>query len=79
MANSAKGFIERYQDVCALSDQAVSDQTLALEALSLATACNYPVYDMICAVLARRNASGVLSKDSRLANLPVSIGVTATP
>ena len=76
---SAEQAIERYQDVCALPDQAISDQTLALEALSLASVHNHPVYDMIYAVLARRNACGVLSKDSRLAKLLTSVGVTAAP
>jgi predicted nucleic acid-binding protein len=76
---SAEQAIERYQDICALPDQAISDQTLALEALSLASTYNHPVYDMIYAVLARRNACGVLSKDSRLAKLLVSIGVTTAP
>jgi predicted nucleic acid-binding protein len=76
---SAEQAIERYQDICALPDQAISDQTLALEALSLAPAKNHPVYDMIYAVLARRNACGVLSKDSRLAKFLVSIGVTTAP
>jgi len=76
---SAEQAIERYQDVCALPDQAISDQTLALEALSLASACNHPVYDMIYAVLARRNACGVLSKDSGLTKLLVSTGVRTAP
>ena len=76
---SAEQAIERYQDICALPDQAISDQTLALEALSLASANNHPVYDMIYAVLARRNACGILSKDSRLAKSLVSIGVTTAP
>ena len=76
---SAEQAIERYQDVCALPDQAISDQTLALEALSLASANNHPVYGMIYAVLARRNACGVLSKDSRLAKLPGSIGIMVAP
>jgi predicted nucleic acid-binding protein len=76
---SAEQAIERYQDVCALPDQAISDQTLALEALSLASTYNHPVYNMIYAVLARRNACGVLSKDSRLAKLLVSTGVTTAP
>ena len=76
---SAEQAIERYQDICALPDQAISDQTLALEALSLASTHNHPVYDMIYAVLARRNACGVLSKDSRLAKLLVSVGVTTAP
>jgi len=76
---SAEQAIERYQDICALPDQAISDQTLALEALSLASANNHPVYDMIYAVLARRNACGILSKDSRRAKLLVSIGVTTAP
>ena len=76
---SAEQAIERYQDICALPDQAISDQTLALEALSLATTYNHPVYDMIYAVLARRNACGVLSKDSTLAKLLVSVGVTTAP
>ena len=49
------------------------------KALSLASTYNYPVYDMIYAVLARRNACGVLSKDSRLAKLLVSIDVTTVP
>ena len=76
---SAEQAIERYKDVCALPDQAISDQTLALEALSLASANNHPVYDMIYAVLARRNACGVLSKDSRLAKLLGSIGIMVGP
>jgi predicted nucleic acid-binding protein len=76
---SAEQAIDCYQDVCALPDQAISDQTLALEALSLASTYNHPVYDMIYAVLARRNACGVLSKDSKLAELLVSIGITAAP
>ena len=76
---SAEQAIERYQDVCTLPDQAISDQTLALEALSLASTHNHPVYDMIYAVLARRNACGVLSRDSRLAELLASIGVTTAP
>jgi predicted nucleic acid-binding protein len=76
---SAEQAIERYQDICALPDQAISDQTLALEALSLASTYNHPVYDMIYAVLARRNACGVLSKDSKLAELLLSIGVTTAP
>ena len=76
---SAEQAIERYQDVCALPDQAISDQTLALEALSLACINNHPVYDMIYAVLARRNACGVLSRDNRLAGLLESLGVPAAP
>ena len=76
---SAEQAIERYQDACALPDKAINDQTLALEALSLASANNHPVYDMIYAVLARRNACGVLSKDSKLAKFLVSIGITAAP
>ena len=76
---SAEQAIERYQEICALPDQAISDQTLAMEALSLASANNHPVYNMIYAVLARRNACGVLSKDSRLAKLLGSIGVTVAP
>jgi len=76
---SAEQAIERYQDICALPDQAISDQTLALEALSLASTYNHPVYDMIYAVLARRNACGVLSKDSKLAELLLSIGVNTAP
>ena len=70
---------EQYQHVCVLPDQAISDQTLALETLSLASAYNHPVYNMIYAVLARRNTCGVLSKDSRLAKLLVPIGVTTAP
>ena len=76
---SAEQAIERYQEVCALPDQVISDQTLALEALSLAAANNHPVHDMIYTVLARRNACGMLSKDSRLAKLLTSIGVTTAP
>ena len=76
---SAEQAIERYQDICALPDKAISDQTLALEALSLASTHNHPVYDMIYAVLARRNACGVLSKDSKLAKLLASIGITVAP
>jgi predicted nucleic acid-binding protein len=76
---SAEQAIERYQDVCALPDQVISDQTLTLEALSLASANNHPVYDIIHVVLARRNACGVLTKDSRLAKLLESIGVMVAP
>ena len=76
---SAEQAIERYQDVCALPDEAISDQTLALEALSLASANNHPVYDIIYVVLARRNACGVLTKDSRLAKLLESTGVMVAP
>ena len=76
---SAEQAIERYQEVCLLPDQAVSDQTLALEALSLASSHNHPVYDTIYAVLARRNACGVLSRDNRLAGLLGSLGVPAAP
>ena len=76
---SAEQAIERYQDICAPPNQATSDQTLALEALSLASTYNHPVYDMIYAALARRNACGVLSKDSRLAELLTSIGITTAP
>ena len=76
---SAEQAIERYQEVCLLPDQAISDQTLALEALNLASSHNHPVYDMIYAVLARRNACGVLSRDNRLAGLLESLGVPAAP
>jgi predicted nucleic acid-binding protein len=76
---SSEQAIERYQEVCLLPDQAISDQTLALEALNLASSHNHPVYDMIYAVLARRNACGVLSRDNRLAGLLESLGVPAAP
>ena len=76
---SAEQAIERFQEICLLPDQAISDQTLAMEALSLASSHNHPVYDMIYAVLARRNACGVLSRDNRFAGLLGSLGVTVAP
>lgn len=67
--------VSRLEELMALPDEIVPEQTLMLEALSLASQTKHPVYDAIYLVLARRYAAGLLSKDKRLNQLATQLGI----
>ncbi|MBO0615116.1 type II toxin-antitoxin system VapC family toxin [Thiothrix fructosivorans] len=71
--------VGRLEELMSLPNEIVDDQSLAVEALSLASLHNHPVYDMLYIVLARRHACGLLTKDKRLANLATQLGITVFP
>ena len=59
----------RYEEALELVDEIVADRELGVEALSKSVRCGHPSYDLVYAVLARRTASAVLTRDRRLATL----------
>lgn len=67
--------VSRLEELMALPDEIVQDQTLMLEALSLASQTKHPVYDAVYLVLARRCAAGLLTKDKRLNQLATQLGI----
>ncbi len=52
-----------------MADETVPAQELAAEALDTTAAFGHPVYDALCAVLARRRGAAVCTMDRRLAEL----------
>lgn len=71
--------IERAQDALSvaqrLADVTVHDGELLTEALDEAARRNHPVYDMLYAVLARRQAATLVSFDERLRKVSKRMGV----
>ncbi len=61
--------LERHAEAVALVDFLIPDAELTTE--SLAAACQYghPVYDLVYAVAARRNACALMTRDRRLVDL----------
>lgn len=72
---SAEQCSERLSEVHSLVDEVFDDRDLIFEALHQAVAHSHPVYDLLYAVLARRTAAAVLTRDSRLAVLLDALGV----
>jgi predicted nucleic acid-binding protein len=66
---------ERWEMAMALPDRLCPDQDLAVEALSEASRHGHPVYDLLYAVLARREGCRVLTFDRRLASLLRKLGI----
>jgi len=66
---------ERWEMAMALPDRLCPDQDLAVEALSEAARHGHPVYDLLYAVLARREGCRVLTFDRRLASLLRKLGI----
>jgi predicted nucleic acid-binding protein len=67
--------LERYGEAIDLIDDFTVDRELATEALAEAVRYRHPVYDLIYAVLARRNGCALLTMDSRLKVLLVQMGI----
>ena len=65
----ATGLQQRLSRAADLVDHIQPDRTLLPEALALATHLDYPVYDCLYLVLARREVSLLLSADRRLLEL----------
>lgn len=72
---SLDGATEHYEEALSLVDRLIPDRDIAVEALSLAYQSNHPVYDALYAVLARRHACGVITRDRRLAALARDLGL----
>mgnify|MGYP000875039007 CR=1 FL=1 len=66
---------ERWEMAMALPNRLCPDQELALEALSEASRHGHPVYDLLYAVLARREGCWVLTFDRRLVSLLRKLGI----
>ena len=67
--------ISRYEEALELVDDIVPDRELGVEALSESVRRGHPTYDLVYAVLARRTASAVVTRDHRLASLLDELGV----
>ena len=66
---------ERWEMAMALPDRLFADQELGVEALSEASRYGHPVYDLLYAVLARREGCRVLTFDRRLISLLRRLGI----
>lgn len=66
---------QHYEEASFLIDYLEPDVDLALEALSAAVRYRHPVYDMLYAVLARRDACSVMTMDRRLEKIAVSMDI----
>ena len=71
----AETALERYEKAIDLIDDFTPDRELATEALTEAVRYRHPVYDLLYAVLARRNGCTLLSMDQRLKTLLVRMGI----
>ncbi len=67
---------ERWEMAMALPDRLCPDHELAVEALSEASRYGHPVYDLLYAVLARREGCKVLTFDRRLTSLLRKLGIS---
>jgi len=61
--------LKRLQEAQDLVSESVEDSELISESLSTAIRFNHPVYDVLYAILARRNGYPVLTADGRLKKL----------
>ena len=66
---------ERWEMAMALPNRLCPDDELAVEALSEASRHGHPVYDLLYAVLARREGCRVLTFDRRLISLLRKLGI----
>ena len=69
--------LARLDEAMALVDVKVPDGELITEALAAACREGHPVYDLLYAVLARRHACAVLTRDGRLTALLGKLGIPA--
>ena len=67
--------VTRCEESRQLVDHFVADCDLQIEALALASQQGHPVYDCLYTVLARRHAAGVISRDQRLIELLLKVGI----
>lgn len=67
--------VDRLQEALELLDDLVPDRELGVESLAEAARSGHSAYDMMYAVLARRTASLLLSRDARLLQLLPRLGV----
>jgi predicted nucleic acid-binding protein len=65
----AAAALEHRQEAVGLIDSFVPDSELCAESLSESIRVGHPVYDLLYAVLARRNGCAVLTMDGRLREL----------
>lgn len=65
----ARDLVDRHREAMALIDVFVDDATQFPEALTLATALDHPVYDVLYALTAQRHAAVLLTFDRRLHGL----------
>lgn len=86
VANGLRGYVKaraldrseavrRFEEALDLLDDVVADRELGVEALAESIRCGHPAYDLVYAVLARRTAAAVLSRDRRLLGLLPTLGV----
>lgn len=61
--------LDRYEEATGLVDAFEADERLVTEALSDAIRYQHPVYDLLYLTVARRYGCGILTVDSRLAQL----------
>jgi predicted nucleic acid-binding protein len=66
---------DRHAEICLLVHRFVDEQDLFPEALQLAVDFEHPVYDVVYAVTARRNAATLLTFDQRLQALCLRAGI----
>lgn len=71
----AEVLAERWEMAMALPSRLCPDHELAVEALSEASRHGHPVYDLLYAVLARREGCRVLTFDRRLISLLRKLGI----
>lgn len=71
----AEVLAERWEMAMALPSRLCPDHELAVEALSEASRHGHPVYDLLYAVLARREGCRVLTFDRRLIALLRKLGI----
>lgn len=67
--------VARCEEARSLVDQMIPDCDLQVEALAFSVQHDHPVYDGLYAVLARRHAAGVITRDQRLAKLLATVGI----
>ena len=71
--------LARYAEAVGLVDAFEADEAIATEALSAAIRYNYPVYDLLYVILARRHGCRVLTVDKRLITLAGEIDESLLP
>ncbi|MEE9447342.1 MAG: type II toxin-antitoxin system VapC family toxin [Arenicellales bacterium] len=67
---------QHLEQLMALPDDFINEETLFREAFSLSCSLAHSVYDMLYLVLARRNNATILSMDKKLQALAAQIGVS---
>ncbi len=71
--------LARYAEAVGLVDAFEADEAIATEALSAAIRYNYPVYDLLYVILARRHGCRLLTVDKRLITLAGEIDESMLP